>query len=303
MNKFFVTIFTSTYNRHYTIDRLYHSLLRQTQNNFEWLVIDDGSTDDTEKYFCSLISKPQPFQIRYIKQENGGKHRAINKGVNIANGALFFIVDSDDYLAENAIDKINQWVTSLDNSHKWAGVSGLRGFQNNNPIGKTGLSKKYTDAKHSELKKKNLIGDKAQVYFTDILRKYPFPEIEGENFITEEIVWNAIARENYFIRWFPQIIYITEYLEDGLTHNFELLNKKNPKGLCLWAKGQLATYPHNIIEKMLAIRCYYLATQNNLSNKDISSNLGISTSFLYITIFAAKFAKLFHKTKSIFFNN
>ena len=124
----FITVFTPTYNRMDLIEKLYQSLLQQTKKNFEWLVVDDGSTDDTEKYFGKISSKPQPFPIRYIKQENGGKHRAINKGVKSASGDLFFIVDSDDYLTENAIDKINQWISTLDGSHKWAGISGLKGF-------------------------------------------------------------------------------------------------------------------------------------------------------------------------------
>ena len=98
------TIFTPTYNRRQLIDNLYQSLLAQSNKSFEWLVVDDGSTDDSEEYFSKLLSKPQPFTIRYIKQENGGKHRAINRGVQNANGELFFIVDSDDTLLPNTIE-------------------------------------------------------------------------------------------------------------------------------------------------------------------------------------------------------
>jgi glycosyltransferase involved in cell wall biosynthesis len=144
-----ITIFTPTYNRRQLIERLYQSLLSQTQKNFEWLVIDDGSTDNTENYFTDLLAKQQPFPIRYIKQENGGKHRAINKGVQNANGELFFIVDSDDYLTENAIEKINQWVATLDNSHKWAGISGLKGYSKDSVVGQRNEAI-YVDAKNSE---------------------------------------------------------------------------------------------------------------------------------------------------------
>ena len=154
----YTTIFTPTYNRRELIDNLYHSLLAQTDKNFEWLIIDDGSTDDTEKYFSELTSKPQPFPIRYLKQVSGGKHRAINKGVQNANGELFFIVDSDDYLTENAIEKINQWITTLDNSHKWAGISGLRGFSKNSVVGQHS-DFSYIDAKNNERRKYNLLGD------------------------------------------------------------------------------------------------------------------------------------------------
>ncbi|MGN1053427.1 MAG: glycosyltransferase family A protein, partial [Candidatus Scatosoma sp.] len=94
-----ITVFTPTYNRGYIIHKLYASLLNQTDKNFEWLVIDDGSTDDTERYFTRLLKQKNPFTVRYIKQENGGKHRAINRGVAAATGEIFFIVDSDDFLS------------------------------------------------------------------------------------------------------------------------------------------------------------------------------------------------------------
>lgn len=250
----YTTIFTPTYNRRELIDNLYHSLLAQTDKNFEWLIIDDGSTDDTEKYFSELTSKPQPFPIRYLKQVSGGKHRAINKGVQNANGELFFIVDSDDYLTENAIEKINQWITTLDNSHKWAGISGLRGFSKNSVVGQHS-DFSYIDAKNNERRKYNLLGDKAEVYFTDVLKQHPFPEIPGENFISEEIVWNAIARDGYYLRWFNEIIYICDYLEGGLTKDNDK-DKSNPQGRLLWAKGQLETFPNSWRDRFLAIGIY-----------------------------------------------
>ena len=172
----FITIFTSTYNRCNLIDNLYQSLLAQTATNFEWLVVDDGSTDDTENFFSELLIKSHPFPIRYIKQENGGKHRAINRGVQIAKGELFFIVDSDDTLLSNSIEKINQWAATLDGSRKWAGISGLKGYATNKVVGQQ-ASANFIDAKNTERYKYHLEGDKAEVYFTDVLKKYPFPEI------------------------------------------------------------------------------------------------------------------------------
>ena len=270
----YTTIFTPTYNRRELIDNLYHSLLAQTDKNFEWLIIDDGSTDDTEKYFSELTSKPQPFPIRYLKQVSGGKHRAINKGVQNANGELFFIVDSDDYLTENAIEKINQWITTLDNSHKWAGISGLRGFSKNSVVGQHS-DFSYIDAKNNERRKYNLLGDKAEVYFTDVLKQHPFPEIPGENFISEEIVWNAIARDGYYLRWFNEIIYICDYLEGGLTKDNDK-DKSNPQGRLLWAKGQLETFPNSWRDRFLAIGIYRHAVAEMKSMNQTAKELGVS---------------------------
>jgi glycosyltransferase involved in cell wall biosynthesis len=276
---FLITIFTPTYNRRHLIERLYQSLLTQTQKNFEWLVVDDGSTDNTEKYFSDLLTKQQPIPIRYIKQPNGGKHRAINIGVQNASSELFFIVDSDDYLTENAIEKINHWVMTLDNSHKWAGIAGLRGFSPKKIIGQHNPAL-YTDAKNSERRKYNLLGDKAEVYFTDVLKHHPFPEIPGENFISEEIVWNAIARDGYYLRWFNEIIYICDYLDGGLTKD-NSKNRNNPQGRLLWAKGQLETFPNSYRDRLLAIGIYRHAVCKTKSIRKTANELGVSKSSVF----------------------
>lgn len=276
----FITVFTPTYNRKDLIDRLYQSLLQQTQKNFEWLVVDDGSSDDTENFFVKLSSMEHPFPIRYIKQNNGGKHRAINNGVNNALGKLFFIVDSDDYLTENAIEKINQWITTLDNSHKWAGISGLKGFSKNSVVGQHS-DFSYIDAKNNERRKYNLLGDKAEVYFTDVLKQHPFPEIPGENFISEEIVWNAIARDGYYLRWFNEIIYICDYLEGGLTKDNDK-DKSNPQGRLLWAKGQLETFPNSWRDRFLAIGIYRHAVAEMKSMNQTAKELGVSKTSVFL---------------------
>ena len=284
-----ITIFTPTYNRCIMIDNLYQSLLVQSEKNFEWLVVDDGSTDGTEKYFSGLLSQKQPFPIRYLKQENGGKHRAINLGVKNATGELFFIVDSDDTLLPNAIKKINQWVESLDNSHKWCGIAGLRGFTENKAIGQH-PSSNFVDAKNNERRKFNLLGDKAEVYFTDILKQYPFPEIPDEKFISEEIVWNAIARDAYYLRWFNEIIYICSYLDGGLTKDYSK-DKRNPQGRLLWAKGQLETFPNSWKDRFLAIGIYRHAVSETKSISQTATELGVSRLSVF---FASQFFSLYN---------
>lgn len=283
-----ITIFTPTYNRCNLIDNLYQSLLAQTQKNFEWLVIDDGSTDKTQEYFSKLLSQAQPFSICYIKQENGGKHRAVNRGVKEACGELFFIVDSDDFLLPKAIEKINQWVASLDQSHKWCGVAGLRGLSEKKVLGQR-PSVDYVDAKNTERSCFLLDGDKAEVYFTEILREYPFPEIPGEKFISEEIVWNAIARNGYYLRWFNEIVYICSYLEGGLTKDY-LKDERNPQGRLLWAKGQLESFPDDWKKRCSAIAVYSNAVRKNKNAKEIADELNVS---FFKVIVARKIYNLF----------
>ena len=122
-----ITVFTPTYNRAYIIETLYRSLQRQTYRDFEWLVVDDGSADNTKELFEAWQQEDNFFPIRYVKQENGGKCRAINKGLELADGELFFTVDSDDYLTDDALEKVAAWDAELPNKEQYCGFVGNRG--------------------------------------------------------------------------------------------------------------------------------------------------------------------------------
>ena len=122
-----ITVFTPTYNRAYIIENLYRSLQRQTFRDFEWLIVDDGSSDNTEEVIASWQNEGNDFPIRYFKKENGGKCRAINYGVDRAEGELFFNVDSDDYLLDDALEKIDRWERELPKDGKFCGVVGNLG--------------------------------------------------------------------------------------------------------------------------------------------------------------------------------
>ena len=123
-----VTVFTPTYNRAYILGDLYHSLQRQTCMDFEWLIVDDGSADDTKALVASWQGEENPFPIRYVYQENGGKCRAINRGLKEADGRLFFTVDSDDYLTDDAIEKVIRWEGELPRDGNFCGYVGNRGI-------------------------------------------------------------------------------------------------------------------------------------------------------------------------------
>ena len=286
-----ITIFTPTYNRAYILNNLYLSLLNQTDLDFEWLIVNDGSSDNTDDYFKEISKKNNPFPIRYYFQKNKGKHVAINLGVKKAHGDLFFIVDSDDFLTHDAIKKIKTWKSTLDSSKKWAGIAGLKGFPSKKIIGKTFSGTDFVDAKNTERDLYQIWGDKSEVYFTDVLKKYPFPEIESEKFMEEEFVWNAIAKDGYFIRWFNDIIYIADYLEDGLSHD-KNRHKNNPKGTLLWAKQNIEIFQHSNQQRTYsAILAYYDATKRKKSILSIIRDLDISF-FLFAKSYLNACAKI-----------
>lgn len=257
MDKVFCTIFTPTYNRKELLKRVYESLLIQTNNEFEWLIVDDGSSDGTEEYINSIINENNKFVIIYKKKENGGKHRAINYGLDFANGEVFAIVDSDDYLTANAVEKIKSWFKTIDGDEKkFAGVAGQKGYSVDAVIGTTfdGL---YVDARNNERRSKRITGDKFEVYYTEILKKNKFPEFENEKFLTEVIVWNRIANQNYYLRWFNDIICICEYLQNGLTDNRKNLIERSPKGYALNIKEQVKFGNISLKQKLGYYSFYY----------------------------------------------
>ena len=237
-----ITVFTPTYNRAHTLDRLYQSLLQQDSYDFELLVINDGSTDDTEKLFEEWLKKEHPFSIRYYTVKNGGKQRAINQAVHLAHGEYFFIVDSDDSLLPHAISFIIDAFKSLPKDESFIGISGIRGGLNGKPlyrIPSINPTIGYVDANNLERVQYGLHADMAEAFYTKKIRQYTFPVWEGENFTPEAVVWDQMALDGYKLRWFNEVIYICEYQADGLTCSSWKLLKNNPMGYAMLFNIQL----------------------------------------------------------------
>ena len=229
-----LTIFTPTYNRAYIIEKLYRSLLRQSCMDFEWLVVDDGSTDNTAELFACWQKEHNPFPVRYYRQENGGKCRAINRGLEQAAGALFFTVDSDDYLTDDAVEKILAWERSLPVGQKYCGFAGNLGTsptQTPNRIFDTPFLDGTALDRYGQAD-----GERAMVFYTDIHRAYPYPVFPGETFMTEAVAWNRMAADGYRMRFYNDIIWVYEYKEDGLTKAGSRLFLDNPGGYGLWLR-------------------------------------------------------------------
>lgn len=238
-----ITIITPSYNRGKALNILYKSLLDQTSNNFEWLIVDDGSTDDTAEIVQNFINDKN-ISIRYIKKTNGGKHTALNVGIHNVDTELIFIVDSDDYLPNDAIEIIYRYVEKYEEivkRRRIAGFSFLRAYEDGRINGKEFALEDFV-GNHIDVRVNNKddASDKAEVFFTDCLKKYPFPEVKGERFLGEDVVWMRIARE-YDMVFVNKVVYIAEYLSDGLTRNRRKNNIKSPNGCVLRAKEYM--YP------------------------------------------------------------
>lgn len=226
-----LTIFTPAYNRGYILPNLYQSLLKQTDSHFEWVVVDDGSSDNTEELVKSWI-KEGKISISYKKQSNQGKHIAINTGLALAKGELFFIVDSDDDLTPDAVYNVRGFWKSNQPKADISGIISYRQFRDGRLVG-TRLPDNVNRCKLRETGSKyGSTGDKVVIYRTEVMRKFPFPKFEGERFLGESLMYNQID-DNYDMLVMNSRIYNFDYQEDGLSQDFRKLYRNNPNGFLL----------------------------------------------------------------------
>lgn len=230
-----ITILTPSYNRVNTLPKLFQSLYKQTYLNFEWLIIDDGSTDGTKELIQKYIASDPPFHINYIWQENAGKAKAINRAILEINSCFVYFMDSDDYLPEKAIDMALPYLKSIQNDDRFSGITGLRVYENGNPIGSI-VPNPILDIDYLSFRYKyRATGDYAEIVKTTVLRKYMFPNFEGEKFCTEALVFNRISR-NYISRYVNCPLRVTEYLPGGLTDTYDRAIQSSPNYSMLYYK-------------------------------------------------------------------
>ncbi len=257
-----LTIFTPTYNRAYILSQLYDSLIGQTVKYFEWLIVDDGSVDETENLVASWIESGQ-ITIRYIKQANGGKMRAHNRGVVETNTELFLCVDSDDWLPKNAVEMIlNHWqYSSCKDDEHCCGMVAYRGKNDVEPIGNV-FPHSIETATLSGLYQQGFRGDTSLIFKTSVIRQYPFPIIGNEKFITEAYVYDQIDLK-YSLQLLREIIIVCEYREDGLTQNLTAVSFRNPCGYSAYfiQKGNLASAYHAKFAFYIRANCFRKETR------------------------------------------
>ncbi len=268
-----ITIFTPAYNRASTLERLYKSLQAQSRTDFEWLIIDDGSTDGTETAARKWLAEKNAFTIRYIKTENGGKHRAINAGVKEARGEAFFIVDSDDCLPPRAVERIAEVFASVAKDVRFAGICGLKADIGTKKALYNSAEAEGKDCSMLDIRYKyHIKGDMAEVFKTEVLKEYPFPCFEGEKFLNEAVVWNKIA-EKYIMRYIGDILYYCEYLPGGLTSSIRKQYRNSPQGAKLFYGGLIKDEKLPLKERIKACILYW---RYLCFNKQAFSSAGLS---------------------------
>jgi glycosyltransferase involved in cell wall biosynthesis len=228
------TVFTPTYNRVHYLLHVYESLKKQTNKDFEWLIVDDGSSDGTND-FVGQWKQEGLLTIRYFYQRNQGKHVAFNLGVVEAQGELFLTLDSDDTCIPSALERFDyHWQgISVAERNLFSGVTCLCMDAVGKIVG-TRFPAAVMDADPITLSMRHrVVGEKWGFHRTEILRQYPFPTFRSERYVPEGLVWNRIGRK-YKMRYIDEPLRVYDYLPDGITASMTRLRVRNPRGMRLY---------------------------------------------------------------------
>lgn len=257
-----LTIFTPAYNRAQTLGRTYESLLRQTCDDFEWLIVDDGSKDSTKELVEGWMQEGK-ISIRYIYQENQGMHGAHNTAYRNIDTELNTCIDSDDYMPDDAVETIvNFW--KAHGSDKYAGIIGLDRTENGNIIG-TSFPKEMKETTLSGFYAKGGKGDKKLVYRTEIIKQYPeYPIFEGEKYVGLAYKYMLIDQD-YSLLTLNKPLVVVEYQQDGSSMNMYRQYWNNPKGFAFYRKTEMVT-TQSIIRRF-QVCIHYVSSSFIMKNK------------------------------------
>lgn len=257
-----LTIFTPAYNRAHTLGRTYESLLRQTCDDFEWLIVDDGSKDSTKELVEGWIQEGK-INIRYIYQQNQGMHGAHNTAYRNIDTELNTCIDSDDYMPDDAVETIvNFW--KAHGSDKYAGIIGLDCTEGGNIIG-TSFPEGMTETTLNGFYAKGGKGDKKLVYRTDVIKQYPeYPIFEGEKYVGLAYKYMLIDQD-YTLLTLNKPLVVVEYQQDGSSMNMYRQYWNNPKGFAFYRKAEMGTTQSFI--RTFKVCIHYVSSSFIMKNK------------------------------------
>ncbi len=256
-----LTVFTPTFNRAYCLGICYESLVNQTSQDFEWLIIDDGSTDNTKTLVQSWIDQNK-IKIRYHFKQNGGMHTGHNEAHKLIETELNVCIDSDDFMPNDAIEKIILLWRKF-GSEKYAGLVGLDATIEGKIIG-VPFHEYLKECTYTELQPKyKITGDKKSVYRTDVIKKYKeYPVFEGEKFVP--LYLPIVIDRDYKVLCFNEVFCIVDYQNDGSTLNIFKQYIKNPKGFAQQRKILMEYVPYLSVKFRNAI--HYVSSSLFSSN-------------------------------------
>lgn len=230
------SVFTPTFNRAHTLPRVYKSLCEQTYVNFEWLIVDDGSTDNTKAVVEDWI-RLKKIRIRYLQQKNLGKHAAFNLGVKNASGDLFLPLDSDDTCVPTALESFHQYWNSIPSEiiSSFSGITALCRNDKGNIVGGALPTDILDGCFYKVINKLKHRGEMWGFHKTSVLLEFPFPIFAGEKFVPEGLVWNRIAQK-YNTRFINEALRTYYTSNDSLSGKMDLIRIQSPEATLLFYK-------------------------------------------------------------------
>lgn len=249
-----LTILTPTYNRAGLLADCHASLCRQTCRDFEWLIVDDGSTDDTEAVIRGFLA--EDFPIRCIPKPNGGKHTALNTAHPYIRGRYVLILDSDDTLTEDAVERTLAAWARWDSDPRVGIVTLLKGADVDHP--NCVVDDWETPVDIMRYRRRCLrSNDCCEVIRTELFRRYPFPVFPGERFLAEGALWGRVSHDCRCV-YVDRVVYLCDYLEDGLTSVGRAMRVRNPLGGMFHANVYMArkNFLKKRVKNGLLYTCY-----------------------------------------------
>lgn len=275
-----ITVLTPTYNRKEKLVNLFLSLTKQSNKKFEWIVIDDGSTDKTKEYIDSLNAD---FHIEYVKKNNGGKHTALNFSHDYIHGDYVVIVDSDDVLINCGIEEIYNEILKYKNDNVSIFIFQRGSVKNPNTPLDYSMGLKRNEGSLYEFLNNGMKGDHCEVFKSEYFKKCKFPEYSGEKFMGELWAWLKISEYGKCVI-VNKVIYLCDYLDGGLTKSGRLLRLKNPCGGQEHAIGLMSrqlNFKIRIKNSLLYVAYGFVAKQSVLDIfKNNENKILISFAFL-----------------------
>ena len=244
-----ITVFTPTYNRANKLELLFASLVKQSNTSFEWLVIDDGSSDGTPQLMTRL-SEEACFPVRYYRQPNGGKHRAYNRALTLAAGDWFLCLDSDDRLSDDAVEILASFLQSCKRQIIVAYKQDADGRVLSDPFPADISNSSLYDLEF----KFRRSGEYTLVFETVFARRFLFPVFEGETFMTEAVIYDRMLKSEAAL--LPMAITLCEYQQDGLTSNLDRLMRRDPAGFCLYFMQRI-DLPESVFDRFITAGKYH----------------------------------------------
>jgi glycosyltransferase involved in cell wall biosynthesis len=272
------TVFTPTYNRAGLLRQAYDCLREQTFRDFEWLIVDDGSSDGT-RALVEEWQREKVLDIVYVYQENRGKHVAFNRATAQARGELLLPLDSDDVCVPTALERLLKWWLDIPASERgrYSGVSCQCADKQGQIVGGS-FPSAFVDAYPVDfMVRERIQGEKWGFCRVDVLRAFPFPENPGERFVPEGLVWNRIGR-HYKIRFVDEPLRIYEALPGGLTKSLVPLRAAYPESTCQYYREYLQfDLPLSIRARVLInyVRFFFHCRRRALlRNSDFAASVG-----------------------------